>query len=251
MAKLSVPALTSIAYKGQITSTDHNTNYGILFNAITTYNYTVKAGQLIVNTNLLFTDDANARVGINTASPAVALDVVGGLNVSGAVNLSAQTATRVMATDGSKNLTGLTYGSSGTASSLVYLDGSSNFSAGRMTGAVTGNVTGNCTGSSGSCTGNSATATSATSATNSTQHNGVLIKSMTGSINVGGETKVVAHGLDTTKIYSIVVALVNTTGPHAGQFVTCTWDGTNMTFTVPNMSGANSGVYRINIWYLP
>jgi hypothetical protein len=38
--------------------------------------------------------------------------------------------------------------------------------AGVHTGAVTGNVTGNVTGSSGSCTGNAATATTATNVTN-------------------------------------------------------------------------------------
>ncbi len=40
--------------------------------------------------------------------------------------------------------------------------------AGTITGNLTGNVTGNVTGSSGSCTGNAATATSSTTATNAT-----------------------------------------------------------------------------------
>jgi microcystin-dependent protein len=39
---------------------------------------------------------------------------------------------------------------------------SANAFSGPLTGSVTGNVTGNCSGSSGSCTGNSATATTAT-----------------------------------------------------------------------------------------
>jgi hypothetical protein len=52
-----------------------------------------------------------------------------------------------------------------TAGKVVARDGSGNFSAGTITANLTGNVTGNVTGSSGSCTGNSATATLATTAT--------------------------------------------------------------------------------------
>lgn len=48
-----------------------------------------------------------------------------------------------------------------TVSTLVLRDASGNFSAGTITANLTGNVTGNVTGSSGSCTGNSATATNA------------------------------------------------------------------------------------------
>jgi hypothetical protein len=49
-----------------------------------------------------------------------------------------------------------------TASAIVARDGSGNFSAGTISAALTGNVSGNVSGSSGSCTGNSATATTAT-----------------------------------------------------------------------------------------
>lgn len=45
---------------------------------------------------------------------------------------------------------------------------------GGISGNLTGNVTGNCSGSSGSCTGNSLTATSATSATSATTAAGLL-----------------------------------------------------------------------------
>jgi hypothetical protein len=70
------------------------------------------------------------------------------------------------------NCTGLPNGgttatSANTASAIVARDGSGNFSAGtitatltgNVTGSLTGNVTGNVTGSSGSCTGNAATVT--------------------------------------------------------------------------------------------
>jgi hypothetical protein len=59
--------------------------------------------------------------------------------------------------------------SANTANTLVLRDGSGNFSAGTITAALTGNVTGNVSGSSGSCTGNAATATNAANATNATQ----------------------------------------------------------------------------------
>jgi len=56
-------------------------------------------------------------------------------------------------------LDGYTSDSANTASTIVLRDGSGNFSAGTITASLTGNVTGNVTGSSGSCTGNAATAT--------------------------------------------------------------------------------------------
>jgi hypothetical protein len=49
-----------------------------------------------------------------------------------------------------------------TGSTIVARDASGNFSAGTISAALTGNVSGNVSGSSGSCTGNSATATTAT-----------------------------------------------------------------------------------------
>lgn len=59
---------------------------------------------------------------------------------------------------------------SNVAGDIVLRDGSGNFAAGTitaaLTGDVTGNVTGNVSGSSGSCTGNAATATDATNAAN-------------------------------------------------------------------------------------
>jgi hypothetical protein len=61
-----------------------------------------------------------------------------------------------------------------TASKVVARDASGNFSAGTITAALTGNVTGNVTGSSGSCTGNAATATTLQTARtiNGTSFNG-------------------------------------------------------------------------------
>lgn len=52
-----------------------------------------------------------------------------------------------------------TAASANTASAIVARDGSGNFAAGTITASLTGNVTGNVSGSSGSTTGNAATAT--------------------------------------------------------------------------------------------
>jgi hypothetical protein len=67
--------------------------------------------------------------------------------------------------------------SANTVSKVVARDASGNFSAGTITAALTGNVTGNVTGSSGSCTGNSATATTATN------QSGGTVSATTGSFS--------------------------------------------------------------------
>lgn len=51
-----------------------------------------------------------------------------------------------------------------TNANFTFNSSTANLSCTTFTGALTGNVTGNCSGSSGSCTGNSSTATTATSA---------------------------------------------------------------------------------------
>ena len=53
--------------------------------------------------------------------------------------------------------------------------------SGAVTGAVTGDVTGNVTGSSGSCTGNSATATVATNAQGLTGTPNITVGTVTGT----------------------------------------------------------------------
>ena len=56
--------------------------------------------------------------------------------------------------------------SSNSGNQIVLRNASGSFSAGTITASLTGNVTGNVTGSSGSCTGNAATATTASNSTN-------------------------------------------------------------------------------------
>ena len=60
----------------------------------------------------------------------------------------------------------ITATSSNTANRIVLRDGNGDFSARIISASLTGNVTGNVTGSSGSCTGNAATATTASNSTN-------------------------------------------------------------------------------------
>jgi hypothetical protein len=77
---------------------------------------------------------------------------------------TAGTSGQVLTSAGAAAPTWTTATSANTASAIVQRDGSGNFTAGTITAALTGNVTGNVTGSSGSCTGNAATATTATNA---------------------------------------------------------------------------------------
>jgi hypothetical protein len=74
---------------------------------------------------------------------------------------------------------------SNTGSTIVARDGSGNFSA----GTITANLTGNASGSSGSCTGNSATATTATNVTvsaNNTANETVYITFVDGATGTQG-----------------------------------------------------------------
>jgi hypothetical protein len=69
---------------------------------------------------------------------------------------------------------------------------------GNVTGNLTGNVTGNCSGSSGSCTGNAATATlatSATSATTATSATSATSATTAGTCTGNSATATVALGL--------------------------------------------------------
>jgi len=83
------------------------------------------------------------------------------MNVSGTGLSGSQTFTANQASAATFTVTSNAT-SANTASTIVARDGSGNFTAGTITAALTGNVTGNVSGSSGSCTGNAATATTAT-----------------------------------------------------------------------------------------
>ena len=109
-----------------------------------------------------------------------------------------------------------------TASAIVARDASGNFSAGTITAALTGNVTGNVSGSSGSCTGNSASATTATNLS------GGLLTNYSETVNVVGNT-------GTAK----TINLAN------GNFVTATLTG-NCTFTFT--TGVSSGAIAFTLF---
>lgn len=103
-----------------------------------------------------------------------------------------------------------------TANKVVKRDDSGNFAA----GTITANITGNCSGSSGSCTGNAATATQiqAASIFKSTEQTG------------NGSAQDIAHGL--TTIPSLVFVMLTDTGA-AGTVVTeGSHDATNCVVTV-------------------
>ena len=79
---------------------------------------------------------------------------------------------------------------------------------GAVTGALTGNVTGNVSGSSGSCTGNAATATSAGSATSATNSTKVFVNNYSGATTMrilGSHDGINTHG----NVYSTPQVYVN------------------------------------------
>lgn len=102
-----------------------------------------------------------------TVTPAKLNALVDDATISGIVNseISAgaaivDTKLATIATPGKVANTATTAASTNTPNAIVTRDGSGNFSA----GTITANVTGNVSGSSGSCTGNAATATQASNA---------------------------------------------------------------------------------------
>jgi hypothetical protein len=90
----------------------------------------------------------SVALGTDTTGNYVATGAVSGTGLSGSSSSEGGTFT---VTSNATN--------ANTASTIVARDGSGNFSAGTITAGLTGNVTGNVTGSSGSTTGNAATAT--------------------------------------------------------------------------------------------
>ena len=109
-----------------------------------------------------------------SAAQTISYNTIGAYAATNPSGFTSNTGT-VTSVSGGSYLTGGTITTSGTlavdatttntASKVVARDASGNFSAGTITAALTGNVTGNVSGSSGSCTGNAATATTATSVT--------------------------------------------------------------------------------------
>jgi len=81
-----------------------------------------------------------------------------------------------------------------TLDNTAHLSGLEKVTATSFVGNVTGNVTGNCSGSSGSCTGNAATATKATKDSAGQQINTTYIK----ALSVNGKVITYTKGDDTT-----------------------------------------------------
>jgi hypothetical protein len=121
-----------------------------------------------------------------------------------------------------------------TASTIVARDGSGNFSAGTitaaLTGNVTGNVTGNCSGSSGSTTGNAATATKlATSRTLQISGDASGSASFDGSANANISISLAADSVAASEIAANAVGAseLNVTGNGTtSQFLRSDGDGT-------------------------
>ena len=172
----------------------------------------------------VFTVDTSNNVGVGSSVPDVKLDVDGDAHIGAAITMYSTSGivsatsffgsgaeltgitggATLSAASGSQRVvvTSLTSGSmtaAGTNADLAYNTTTNTLSATTFSGALTGNVTGNASGSSGSCTGNSATATVATNAQGLTGTPDITIQNVTGvagtftgfvafstSISVGG-----------------------------------------------------------------
>ena len=172
----------------------------------------------------VFTVDTSNNVGVGSSVPDVKLDVDGDAHIGAAITMYSTSGivsatsffgsgaeltgitggATLSAASGSQRVvvTSLTSGSmtaAGTNADLAYNTTTNTLSATTFSGALTGNVTGDASGSSGSCTGNSATATVATNAQGLTGTPDITIQNVTGvagtftgfvafstSISVGG-----------------------------------------------------------------
>jgi len=142
---------------GAVTAVHHDADF--TYNPSTgTLTSATFSGALSGNATTATTANAVAAnsvaLGVGTTGNYVAVGATAGVGLSGST--SSETATFTVTSNAT---------SANTVSTIVARDGSGNFSAGTITAALSGNVTGNVTGSSGSCTGNSATATTATNVT--------------------------------------------------------------------------------------
>ena len=109
-----------------------------------------------------FSGVVKATAGVLSAASIVNADISASAAIVDTKLAQLTTASKV-ADSANATLTAAT--NANTVSTLVKRDGSGNFSAGTISAALSGNVTGNCSGncsgSSGSCTGNAASATTA------------------------------------------------------------------------------------------
>ena len=151
----------------------------------------------IADTNTFIVDGTNVRVGINSSIPTTTLDVGGAVKATSFTG-DGSSLTGVASTDNiitgtaatftsNVNISGittvgvLTAYTSVTVGAAITADAASGIvTATTFSGALTGNVTGNASGSSGSCTGNSATATVATNAQGLTGTPDITVRNITG-----------------------------------------------------------------------
>ena len=165
----------------------------------------------ITNANLANSTISGVALGSNLNTLTMG---VSGTGLSGSTTFNGSGAATFTVTSNATN--------ANTVSAIVARDASGNFSAGTITAALTGNVTGNVSGSSGSCTGNSASATTATNLS------GGLLTNYSETVNVLGNT-------GTAK----TINLAN------GNFVTATLTG-NCTFTFT--TGVSSGAIAFTLF---
>jgi len=185
----------------------------------------VLIGRIIIqNGAAAFTDVSSAFSQVFV--PSSATDHAGLANLVWTSSGHTGTATRIASFNGSGVTAELTYDTANTASAMVQRDASGNFSA----GTITASLTGNASGSSGSCTGNSATATLAATVTvvdsTSATCNVALFDAATGSL---------AAKTDAGLTYAATTGVLTATG-FAGPLTG------NVTGNVSGSSGSCTGL---------
>ena len=136
---------------------------------------TTTAGNILLGTTTTGVITGTAVTGDVTITGA-GVTAIGGTKVTNAMLAGsiADTKLATIATAGKVSNSATTATDAAGNNTIVARGASGNFSAGTITAALTGNVTGNVTGSSGSCTGNAATATTATTVSNTSISEGKI-----------------------------------------------------------------------------
>ncbi len=214
------------------------TNRKMAASRIPTYIFGKVSGDITVNSSGVATIAANSvALSTDTTGNYVAAGAVSGNGLSGSASAEGATFT---VTSNATN--------ANTASTIVYRDGSGDFSAGTITASLTGNVTGNASGSSGSCTGNSATATTATnvtaSANNSTDETvyPTFVDGATGTQGIETDTGLTYNpssgNLTATTFTGALTG--NVTGNTSGSSGSCTGNSATATLATSVTASANN-----------
>jgi hypothetical protein len=161
-----------------------------------------------------------------------------GTGLSGSTTYNGSAAATFTVTSNATNLN--------TASTIVARDASGNFTAGTITAALTGNVTGNVSGSSGSCTGNAATATTATNVSGTVAvangGTGLTTTPANGALDIGNGTNFTRTTLTAGTAVSVTNGAGSITIANTGVTSNVAGTGISVSGSTGAVTITNSGV---------